>query len=195
MWVPRFSTLHPSHRISRQIVTRVLLNKPKYTEGLNQTPYFSGIIAGSIVWVLYSWITRLIPSKYLALSLLQRSLTMRSRYPRSPIHSLLICYHRWPVRLQLFPRHYAWSRHVPKTFERWRAEIRESGFVKSTIHCNESTTQIIEDLASDGRLNGQTFCIQCMVMIIYIWCNICMTISIRLGNPSAPSIVVCVTSA
>lgn len=28
--------------------------------------------------------------------------------------------------------------------------------------CSSFFVQIIEDLASEGRLNGQTFCIQCM---------------------------------
>ena len=43
-----------------QIVTRVLLNKPSYTDNVNQTPYFAGIIFGSIIWVVFCWVTRLI---------------------------------------------------------------------------------------------------------------------------------------
>ena len=43
-----------------QIVTRALLNKPSYTDNVNQTPYFAGIIFGSIIWVVFCWVTRLI---------------------------------------------------------------------------------------------------------------------------------------
>jgi palmitoyltransferase ZDHHC13/17 len=43
-----------------QIVTRVLLNKPTYTENVTASPYFSGIIFGSMTWVAYSWLTRLL---------------------------------------------------------------------------------------------------------------------------------------
>ncbi|KAJ8474337.1 hypothetical protein ONZ45_g15983 [Pleurotus djamor] len=42
------------------IVTRVLLNKNTYTDSVQQTPYFAGIIAGSIIWVAYCWISRLV---------------------------------------------------------------------------------------------------------------------------------------
>ncbi|OJA20991.1 hypothetical protein AZE42_09129, partial [Rhizopogon vesiculosus] len=42
------------------IVTRVLLNKNTYVGTVNQSPYFSGIIAGSMLWVGYCWITRLV---------------------------------------------------------------------------------------------------------------------------------------
>lgn len=44
----------------QQIVTRVLLNKSTYTDSVSQTPYFAGIICGSILWVLFCWITRLV---------------------------------------------------------------------------------------------------------------------------------------
>lgn len=43
-----------------QIVTRVLLNKPSYTDNVNQSPYFAGIIFGSIIWVVFCWVTRLV---------------------------------------------------------------------------------------------------------------------------------------
>ena len=42
-----------------QIVTRVFLDKSNYTDSVTQSPYFAGIIAASMVWVLYAWITRL----------------------------------------------------------------------------------------------------------------------------------------
>lgn len=47
-----------------QIVTRVLLDKANYTDSLAQSPYFAGIICGSMIWVLYSWITRLLPGEW-----------------------------------------------------------------------------------------------------------------------------------
>ncbi|EKM76159.1 hypothetical protein AGABI1DRAFT_108919 [Agaricus bisporus var. burnettii JB137-S8] len=77
-----------------EIVTRVLLNKPSYTESVSQSPYFAGIIFSSIIWVTFCWITRLV--------------------------------------------------NPPKPSS------------------DEELRSIIEDLASEGRLNGQTFCIQCM---------------------------------
>jgi palmitoyltransferase len=46
--------------IPLQIVTRVLLNKNTYTDSVNSTPYFSGIITASLVWVVYAWVTRLL---------------------------------------------------------------------------------------------------------------------------------------
>ena len=42
------------------IVTRVLLNNSTYTYIVSSTPYFAGIISGSILWVLYCWFTRLV---------------------------------------------------------------------------------------------------------------------------------------
>ncbi|KAJ7270609.1 ankyrin repeat-containing domain protein [Mycena haematopus] len=42
------------------VVTRVLLNKSSYTDSVNTTPYFAGIIAGSVMWVCYCWVTRLV---------------------------------------------------------------------------------------------------------------------------------------
>ncbi|KAF8626642.1 hypothetical protein AX15_004736 [Amanita polypyramis BW_CC] len=111
----------------QKIVTRVLLNKPLYTEGLNQTPYFSGIIAASIVWVLYCWISRLIPYTQ----------------DNSLIHFLFaitvgLCIYNFFRAITLDPGT------CPKP--------TSDGELKS----------IIEDFASGGRLNGQTFCIQCM---------------------------------
>ena len=47
-----------------QIVTRVLLNKHTYTDSVSQTPYFAGIITGSLIWVVYCWVTRLLPGKW-----------------------------------------------------------------------------------------------------------------------------------
>lgn len=46
-----------------QVVTRVLLDKSNYTDSVAQSPYFAGIIFASIVWVAYSWLTRLVNRK------------------------------------------------------------------------------------------------------------------------------------
>ena len=50
--------------ISLQIVTRVLLNKPTYTESVTASPYFSGIIFGSMVWVAFAWVSRLLQREF-----------------------------------------------------------------------------------------------------------------------------------
>ncbi|KAH8822648.1 ankyrin [Flagelloscypha sp. PMI_526] len=42
------------------VVTRVLLNSKTYTESVQGTPYFAGIITASIVWVTYCWLSRLV---------------------------------------------------------------------------------------------------------------------------------------
>lgn len=38
----------------------VLLNHQNYTDNLTHSPYFSGIILGSMFWIGYSWFTRLV---------------------------------------------------------------------------------------------------------------------------------------
>lgn len=52
---------------SPQIVTRVLLDKSNYTDSVTQSPYFSGIITGSMVWVTYAWLSRLINRESISL--------------------------------------------------------------------------------------------------------------------------------
>lgn len=47
-----------------QIVTRVLLNRPTYTDSVTASPYFAGIIFASMVWVAYAWVTRLLQRMY-----------------------------------------------------------------------------------------------------------------------------------
>jgi hypothetical protein len=58
--------------------------------------------------------------------------------------------------------------------------------------------QVIEDLASEGRLNGQTFCIQCMVGL-WRFLNVGEEVDRcridRRGNHSARNIVAYATSA
>ncbi|KIL64587.1 hypothetical protein M378DRAFT_579742 [Amanita muscaria Koide BX008] len=109
------------------IVTRVLLNQALYTDGLSQTPYFSGIIAGTIVWVLYCWITRFVP--------------------HTQNHSLLNFLFAISVGLCIY--------------NFFRAIMLDPGTCPKPTSDAELKS-IIEELASEGRLNGQTFCIQCM---------------------------------
>ncbi|KAI9058689.1 ankyrin [Trametes sanguinea] len=109
------------------IVTRVLLDKSNYTDSVAQSPYFAGIITGSIVWVTYAWLTRLIhqteshPFIHLTLAI-----------------TIGLCAYNFFRAITLDPGT------CPKPSS--DAELKS----------------VIEELASQGRLNGQTFCIQCM---------------------------------
>ncbi|KAF6750423.1 ankyrin repeat-containing domain protein [Ephemerocybe angulata] len=109
------------------IVTRVLLNKNTYTDSVSQTPYFAGIITASLIWVVYSWVTRL--------------LHQAESHPFSHLMFALI------VGLC--------------AYNFFRAITLDPGTCPKPASDDE-LKQIIEDLASEGRLNGQTFCIQCM---------------------------------
>ncbi|ELU39941.1 hypothetical protein AG1IA_06029 [Rhizoctonia solani AG-1 IA] len=42
------------------IISRVLLNHQSYSEPLTGSPYFAGIILGSLVWVTWGWATILV---------------------------------------------------------------------------------------------------------------------------------------
>ncbi|GLB44417.1 putative DHHC palmitoyltransferase family protein [Lyophyllum shimeji] len=109
------------------IVTRVLLNNSTYTESVNSTPYFAGIIFGSMVWVLYCWFTRLVQqTQSHAFTHLIFALTVG------------LCVYNF-----------------------FRAVTLDPGTCPRPASDAELKS-IIEDLASEGRLNGQTFCIQCM---------------------------------
>ncbi|PPR00301.1 hypothetical protein CVT24_004591 [Panaeolus cyanescens] len=109
------------------IVTRVLLNKSTYTDSVNQTPYFAGIISGSILWVVYCWITRLVQ--------------------QAQDH---------PFAQFLFALSVGLC-----TYNFFRATTLDPGTCPKPSS-DEELKSVIEDLASEGRLNGQTFCIQCM---------------------------------
>ncbi|KAF8182894.1 hypothetical protein BJ912DRAFT_561132 [Pholiota molesta] len=109
------------------IVTRVLLNKSTYTDSVSQTPYFAGIISGSILWVLYCWFTRLVQ--------------------QTQFHSLAHLMFALSVGLC--------------AYNFFRSITLDPGTCPKPAS-DEELKSIIEDLASEGRLNGQTFCIQCM---------------------------------
>ncbi|KAJ6626002.1 hypothetical protein B0H10DRAFT_569190 [Mycena sp. CBHHK59/15] len=109
------------------IVTRVLLNKSSYTDSVNQTPYFAGIICGSMVWVLYCWFTRLVH--------------------QTQSHAFTHLLFALCVGLC--------------AYNFFRAVMLDPGTCPKPASDAELKS-IIEDLASEGRLNGQTFCIQCM---------------------------------
>ncbi|KIN97759.1 hypothetical protein M404DRAFT_31968 [Pisolithus tinctorius Marx 270] len=107
--LPTLFLYHIYHLVNiAVIVTRVLLNKDSYMETVNQSPHFAGIIAGSMTWVGYAWLTRLV-----------------TQPPNHPFIHLAFA-----LNMGLF----------------------NDGEFKA----------IIKDLALEGRLNGQTFCIQCM---------------------------------
>lgn len=109
------------------IVTRVLLNNSTYTESVQQSPYFSGIIFASILWVSYSWATRLLQ--------------------QTQSHTLAHLMFVVSVGLCIY--------------NFFRSVMLDPGTCPKPTSDNELKS-IIEDLASEGRLNGQTFCIQCM---------------------------------
>ncbi|KAG2117174.1 uncharacterized protein F5147DRAFT_604664 [Suillus discolor] len=109
------------------IVTRVLLNKNTYVGTVNQSPYFAGIIAGSMLWVGYCWVTRLVQ--------------------QTESHAFVHLAFAIIFGLCLY--------------NFFRAVTLDPGLCPRPAHDGELKA-IIEDLASEGRLNGQTFCIQCM---------------------------------
>ncbi|KAF8265390.1 DHHC palmitoyltransferase-domain-containing protein [Lactarius quietus] len=109
------------------IVTHVLLNKPTYTESVTASPYFSGIIFGSMVWVAFAWVTRLLQQ-------------IDSHGFAHLIFALSFCL---------------------CAYNFFRAMTLDPGTCP-TPKSDAELKSIIEDLASEGRLNGQKFCIQCM---------------------------------
>ncbi|KZT21327.1 hypothetical protein NEOLEDRAFT_1073718 [Neolentinus lepideus HHB14362 ss-1] len=109
------------------IVTRVLLNNSSYTDNVAQSPYFAGIITGSMLWVGYCWITRLVhQTSSHAIAHLVFAL------------SFGLCAYNFFRSITLDPGS------CPKP------------------QSDEELKSIIETLAGEGRLNGQTFCINCM---------------------------------
>lgn len=129
---------------SPQIVTRVLLNKNTYTDSVNQTPYFSGIITASLIWVVYAWISRLLQRKQPGLRTLGTVLTMILEAESHAFSHL-----SFAIIVGLCAYNF------------FRAITLDPGTCPKPASDDE-LKQIIEDLASEGRLNGQTFCIQCM---------------------------------
>ncbi|KAK7045356.1 palmitoyltransferase akr1 [Paramarasmius palmivorus] len=108
------------------IVTRVLLNSSTYTESVNTTPYFAGIIFASVVWVLFSWITRLVSG------------TQSPLINFAFIVSASLCVYNFIRAITLDPGT------CPKPAS------------------EEELKSVIEELASEGRLNGQMFCLGCL---------------------------------
>jgi ankyrin repeat protein len=95
------------------IVTRVLLNHKNYTENLTHSPYFSGIILGTMWWIAYCWITRLVKGGLdfhhvpLAADPLVRGLWLRIHPPR-------ICTALLTLRIQFLQSHHPRCRIVSK---------------------------------------------------------------------------------
>lgn len=73
------------------------------------------------------------------------------------------------------------------------AELKSVSIASSELVVNYrvlmSEWKIIEDLAAEGRLNGQTFCIQCMVRSLRFCLGIILIFGVRLGSPCARSTV------
>ncbi|KAG6890142.1 hypothetical protein C0995_011435 [Termitomyces sp. Mi166 len=109
------------------IVTRVLLNNSTYTESVNTTPYFAGIIFGSMIWVLFCWFTRLV-----------RQTQSHAFTHFSFAITVGLCVYNF-----------------------FRSVTLDPGTCPRPANDGELRS-IIEELASEGRLNGQTFCIQCI---------------------------------
>ncbi|KAG8933458.1 palmitoyltransferase akr1 [Tulasnella sp. 419] len=109
------------------IVTRVLLNHKSYTENVTGSPYFTGIILGSMFWVGEAWVTRLLPG-----------IDGHSLADICFISSWLLCAYNFFRAITLDPGT------APKPSS--EAELKS----------------LIQELTTEGRLNGQTFCIGCM---------------------------------
>src|SRR5258707_5281082 len=75
-----------------QIVTRVLLNRPTYTDSVTASPYFSGIIFGSMVWVAFGWVSRLLQRAYCTFFVMYRISTIFGQKP-SPTLSRISVLH------------------------------------------------------------------------------------------------------
>ncbi|KAH7107873.1 ankyrin [Auriculariales sp. MPI-PUGE-AT-0066] len=109
------------------IVTRVLLNHNSYTDSVTHSPYFSGIIFGSMVWITWAW----------TMELLQVAEGYRLWHLAFGI-CLALCAYNF-----------------------FRATTLDPGTCPKPANDAELKS-IIEELTSEGRLNGQTFCISCM---------------------------------
>ncbi|EJD42927.1 ankyrin [Auricularia subglabra TFB-10046 SS5] len=109
------------------IVTRVLLNHNSYTDTVTHSPYFAGIIFGSMVWIGWAWATQLV-QYYTGYGLWHAAFA--------------ICY-------------------ALCVYNFFRAVTLDPGTCPKPANDAELKS-IIEELTSEGRLNGQTFCISCM---------------------------------
>lgn len=109
------------------IVTRVLLNHRSYTDTVAHSPYFSGIIFGSMIWIGWVWSTQLVHGA--------------SGYTLWHL-AFAICY-------------------ALCVYNFFRAVTLDPGTCPKPANDAELKS-VIEELTSEGRLNGQTFCINCM---------------------------------
>ncbi|KAB5589874.1 hypothetical protein CTheo_6694 [Ceratobasidium theobromae] len=109
------------------IISRVLLNHNSYSEPLTGSPYFAGIILGSLVWVTWGWATILVHAL--------------------PDHSLAHLLYFVSASLC--------------AYNFFRSITLDPGTCQRPGSMGEMKS-IIEKLASEGKLNGQTFCISCL---------------------------------
>jgi len=82
-----------------KIVTRVLLNKNTYTDSLQQSPYFAGIICASMVWVAYGWVTRLVHRACIWQLNNSLALTAVCRDSITRLHTFIVCIDDGPLRI------------------------------------------------------------------------------------------------
>ncbi len=103
------------------IVTRVLLNHKNYTENLTHSPYFSGIILGTMWWVGYCWFTRLVKGG-LGFHYVPLGADLRVRDLWLRIHPPRICTALLTLRIQFLPGHHPRRWIMSETGFRCRAQ-------------------------------------------------------------------------
>ncbi|QRW24739.1 ankyrin repeats [Rhizoctonia solani] len=116
------------------IISRVLLNHQSYSEPLTGSPYFAGIILGSLVWVTWGWATILV-----------HALPDHSLAHLLYFVSASLCAYNFFRSITLDP-----------------GTCARPGSAGEMKAASCPLTPIIEKLAGEGKLNGQTFCITCM---------------------------------
>lgn len=111
------------------VISRVLLGaKASFSEGgITNSPYCAGIITGTMVWLGWTWFTRIVYNT-----------------PGYATANLLF--------IVLF---------ILCAYNFFRAITLDAGYCPVPSN-EEEKKMIIETLTSEGRLNGQTFCVSCM---------------------------------
>jgi palmitoyltransferase ZDHHC13/17 len=134
------------------IITRVLLDI-KAGEGnkMVKSPYLFSIILGSIAWVFYIWVTRLVNCE--CFYPLEFSLYLNRFREATPgyavqnlifIVSCLLC-----------------------TYNLIRSATLDPGYVPSPTS-DSNLKETIESLVEEGRFDGQNFCLVCLVCKLFM---------------------------
>lgn len=102
-----------------QIVTRVLLNASSYTDSVINSPYYSGIILGSLIWVAFSWITRLLHRRLSSFfDTRKKTQTVTFRSGKSCVYSSQLRDCIWALCIQLCAINIVGSWNVSKAGQR-----------------------------------------------------------------------------